>query len=143
MRKIRIGTRLAIGTSLLIAFLVGVGVLGIRGMATMDELNDEITKELWPHARAAQLLADGAMEMSRSGDEILLAGDDAARRKADARMDESRRHAEDALGRLERLARDDGERRTIAEGRRLVSEAAPRFARVRQIAEAGDREGAI
>jgi methyl-accepting chemotaxis protein len=111
-------------------------------MAAMDDLNDEITKELWPHARAAQLLADGAMEMSRAGDELLLAGDDAGRREADALMDGSRRTAEDALARLERLSHEDAERRTIAEARRLVAEAAPRFAQVRQLVQAGDRDGA-
>src|SRR5512134_3407879 len=127
MRKIRIGTRLAIGTSLLIAFLVGVGVLGIRGMATMDELNDEITKELWPHARAAQLLADGAMEMSRAGDELLLAADDAGRANATDHMARSRRDAEEALAQLEKLARDGDERRALADARRLVEEAGPRY----------------
>jgi methyl-accepting chemotaxis protein len=142
MRKIRIGTRLVLGTSLLIFFLVGVGWLGSAGMASMHELNEELTKELWPHARAAQLLADGAMEMSRAGDEILLAGDDAARRKAESRMDESRRHADDALAALERSASDAAERRTVAEGRRLVAEVAPRFAKVRELA-ATDHAAAV
>ncbi|HET8567999.1 MAG TPA: methyl-accepting chemotaxis protein, partial [Candidatus Limnocylindria bacterium] len=143
MRKIRIGTRLVVGTSLLIAFLLGVGWLGIVAMADMDQMNDEITKELWPHARAAQLLADGAMEMSRSGDEVLLADDDAGRAKAVSRMEGARRVAEDALARLDALSHEDGERRILADARRLVADAQPLFANVRQLAQAGDRGGAM
>jgi methyl-accepting chemotaxis protein len=143
MRKIRIGTRLALGTSILTIFLVGVGWLGIRGMGEMDALNDHITKELWVKARAAQSLADGAMEMSRAADEMLLARAPGAAGEAEARFHERRRGAEQALASVEALASDDAARVATAEGKRLLADAGARHEKTAQLLRSGDRDGAI
>ena len=142
MRKLRIGTRLALGTALLIAFLAGVGWLGIRAMGQMDDLNDHITQGLWPKARAVQALADASMEMSRAGDELILARDDGAVRQALAKFEARRRAAEEALVRIDPFATDEATRKGGADAKRLVADAVTRHQKVAELLRAGDRNGA-
>jgi methyl-accepting chemotaxis protein len=143
MRKIRIGTRLTLGTSVLVAFLAAVGWLGMRGMSAMDELSSHIVDELWVRAQAAHSLADAAMEISRAGDETVLARDAAGVRAARDRMEKFRREADEAIARFDAIARDDATRRSMAEAKRLLDEVNPRFARIGQLLDAGDHDGAF
>jgi methyl-accepting chemotaxis protein len=142
MRKLRIGTRLGLGTSALVAVLVGVGWLGVHGMSEMNERSAYVTKELWVRARAAQALADGAMEMSRAGDELILARDAAGARGAAARFRDRRRQAEEALARVEGLSADEATRKATSEAKRLLAEASARHERTEELLRAGDRERA-
>ncbi len=142
MRKIRIGARLVLGTFALVGFMAAVGFLGVRAMGEMDEVTDHITKRLWARARALQGVADGAMEMSRGGDELLLARGPAEVAKAVDRFERSRRAAEDALGRLDALAPDEATRKGAADAKRLVADAEPRFRGVERLVAAGERDRA-
>jgi methyl-accepting chemotaxis protein len=139
MRQLSIRNRLVLGISVLVLFLAGLGGVGLRAMGEMDDLNDHITKELWVEARTAQLLADAAMEMSRGGDELILARSDEDMGKAVARFETSRREASSAVEKFGTLTLDDEEKKAVAEAARLVADAEPRFRNVEHILRAEDR----
>jgi methyl-accepting chemotaxis protein len=139
MRKLRIGTRLALAISLLVGFVIGVGALGISGMGYMHELNEDVTNRLWGRARAAQLLADAAMETSRGVDEMVMARDGDAVRQAAGRAERARRSADEAIARLETVA-DEVTRRGVADAKRLLAEADLHRAKVARMLEAGDHD---
>jgi methyl-accepting chemotaxis protein len=143
MRKLRIGTRLALATALLISVVIGIGALGIGGMSYMHDLNDELADRLWPKSRAAQLLADAAMETSRAADEMVMARDADGLRAAEARAERARRSADEALARLEATATDDASRRGLAEAKRLLAEGDRHRAEVARLLAAGDHQGAV
>ena len=141
MKKLSIGSRLGIAFSVLCAFLLGVGWLGIAGMGEMDALTDDITKRLWVKARAAQALADRSMELSISGDELVLAPDAAEVARVTTRFGVLHREAEEILARLDGMASGDADRRSLSEARRFLAGVGPMFERVRNLLASGDRDG--
>ena len=142
MRQFRIGTRLTVGVTVLVLFVAATGGLGLRAMGEMDERTDNITKELWVRARVAQALADAAMEMSRGGDEILLARDAGGVGKAVERFEKNRRAADEALSRLDGLVTEGTGRKGAAEARGLAQSSEPRFRNVERLVRSGEREAA-
>jgi methyl-accepting chemotaxis protein len=135
MSKVRIGVRLGAAFALLCVFLVAVGWIGLWGMARMDVVNDEITRGAWVRARAAQRLSETALQLRIGGNAMILADAEDAVRKAAEGLSRRRADAQDTLARLEPLAANDGDRRTIAEAQRIVAELAPRYENVaRQLA---------
>ncbi len=137
MSKVRIGVRLGAAFALLCAFLVAVGWLGVAGMARMDDLSQEITSRAWVKARTAQRLSETALQISIGGDAMILADTDAGVRKAATGLAKHRTDAEEALAKLEPLAANDAERRSIAESKRLVAEFGPKYEKVAAFLTAG------
>jgi methyl-accepting chemotaxis protein len=137
MSKVRIGVRLGVAFALLCAFLVAVGWLGLAGMARMDELNSEITRGTWAKARSAQHLSETALQLRLGGNAMILADTDEGVKKASAFLAQRRTDAEDTLGKLEPLASNDGERRSIGEAKRFVTEMQPKYEKVAGLLGAG------
>jgi methyl-accepting chemotaxis protein len=130
MSNVRIGVRLGAAFALLCAFLVAVGWLGIAGMSRMDDVNAEITRGAWVKARTAQRLSEAALRIELAGDAMILAPDDEGVRKAAGDLGQRRVAAEQSLAALEPVATGDGERRSIAEARRLVDDLGPQATKV-------------
>jgi methyl-accepting chemotaxis protein len=130
MSNVRIGVRLGAAFALLCAFLVAVGWLGLAGMARMDEVNAEITRGAWVRARAAQRLSEASLQLTIGGNAMILADTDEGVRKATAGLSQHTRDAAESLEKLAQLGANEGERRSIAEARRLVSELTPRYEKV-------------
>jgi methyl-accepting chemotaxis protein len=137
MSKVRIGVRLGAAFALLCAFLVAVGWLGLAGMARMDAVNGEITRGAWVKARAAQRLSETALQLRIGGNAMILADTDDAVRKAAEGLSRRRTDAQGTLARLEPLAANEGERRSIGEAQRIVADLAPRYENVAQQLAAG------
>ena len=112
--KIRIGIRLAAAFGLLLAFLGGVGLLGLGRLAQLNDVVDELTGTRWVSARQAARGADYAAMVALAATRIHLETDPAAVQRLEAELDESRRGAAAITDELERLGLD-------AEGRRLVA----------------------
>jgi methyl-accepting chemotaxis protein len=93
MTKLRIGTRLALGFSLLIAVLVGVGALGLSRMAHINENLDEVAVERWGKAQIATEGANRAQLQASLIGQLFLARDAADQRRILDAMDENRRAA--------------------------------------------------
>jgi methyl-accepting chemotaxis protein len=140
VKKLTIGSRLGIAFAALCAFLLGVGWLGLAGMAEMDALNDEITKRLWPRALAAGTLADHSMELTILGDEAVIDADDPAAIAAiTQKAQKLRGEAQKTLDVLEGMSSaEDG--RDLAEARRLVADAEPVFLELTRLMAAGERD---
>jgi methyl-accepting chemotaxis protein len=130
MSKVRIGIRLAAAFSLVCAFLLAVGAVGLAALGEMHDRNAGIASGEWVRARAAHRLSERALEISVAGAAMILAADDEGVRSASAALEESRRGAEELLATLERLAESDGDRKSVAEARQLVAEIAPRHEKV-------------
>jgi methyl-accepting chemotaxis protein len=138
-----IGSRLGLAFATLCGFLLGVGLLGLYGMGQMNDLADEITKELWVSARTANTLADHAMELQIAVDEMFLAEDDAAEAgRHAARASAIREEADGTVSSLERIARTDAERRRAVEARGLLTGLAPAYDRMHRLLQAGERDEA-
>ncbi len=130
MSKVRIGVRLAAAFSLMCAFLLAVGWVGLAAMQEMNEGTDEITRGHWVTARIAQQLSAASLEMKIAGDEMILAPVDDAVRKASAKLSEKRREAEGMLARLDAVATSETERRHLQDARRLVADLGPKHEKV-------------
>jgi len=130
MSKVRIGVRLAGAFSLMCAFLLAVGWVGITAMHEMEERTDEITRGFWVAARSAQQLTATSLDMKIAGDEMILAPQDETVRRASAKLRDKRREAEELLTRLEPVASNDAERRNVAEAKRLVADLGPSHEKV-------------
>jgi methyl-accepting chemotaxis protein len=142
VKNLRIGVRLAAGFSLVCAFVIATGALGLRHMSALDDLNDHITRELWVKSRVVQRLADASMEMSISGDEMVLAQDDDAVRKASAGFDAARRAGDESLAELVRRPLDADDQRLSRSARELLDESRARGERVSALLVAGQRDDA-
>ncbi|WP_242372535.1 methyl-accepting chemotaxis protein, partial [Anaeromyxobacter sp. SG26] len=142
MKNLSIGTRLTVAFGILCAFLVGVGGLGLRAMADMHRLNEEIARGVWTKAQLAHALEKEARAISTFADEMLLADDAAGVRTAVAGLDEARRRAEELRGRLAKLA-GEGDLRALGETQRLLGEVELHHERVERLLESGDRAGAV
>jgi methyl-accepting chemotaxis protein len=142
MRNLSIGVRLGIAFGVLCLFLLAVGVASLSSLAGMDEVTDEITRDLWTTARKAQALADHSMEMSRAGDEQFLARDTAGARDAQGRFETQARAAEQVLSEMDGSHLDAAARAGLAHARQALTDAGARQSDVaRQLAD-GNREGA-
>jgi methyl-accepting chemotaxis protein len=130
MSKVRIGVRLGAAFALLCAFLVAVGWLGLASMARMDEVNAEITRGAWVKARAAQRLSETSLQLTIGGNAMILADTDEGVKRATAGQAQRTKDAAEALDKLAQLASNDGERRSVAEARRIVTELTPRYEKV-------------
>ncbi len=137
MSKVRIGVRLAGAFSLMCAFLLAVGWVGLAAMGEMDEMANEITRGYWVTARIAQQLSEASLEMKIAGDEMILAPVDETVRKASAKLAGELREAERLLAKLDPVASGEGERRNIAEAKRLVAELGPKHEKVSSFLAAG------
>ncbi len=137
MTKVRIGVRLAAAFSLMCAFLLAVGGVGITAMHEMEERTDEITQGFWVAARSAQQLSATSLEMKIAGDAMILAPVDEEVRKASATLRDKRREAEQLLARIEPVAANDAERRNVAEAKRLVADLGPKHEKVSALLAAG------
>jgi methyl-accepting chemotaxis protein len=138
MKRLSIGSRLGLTFAMLCAFLLGVGWVGLAGMAEMDELTDEISKRLWVRARTAAELADHAMELTVLGDEAVIEQASEFGRLSQ-QAEKRRRDANDAVDVLERITGAE-DRRDLAETRQLIAQAAPVFQELGRLLAAGDRE---
>jgi methyl-accepting chemotaxis protein len=137
MSKVRIGVRLGAAFAFLCAVLVAVGWLGLAGMGRMDDVNAEITRGAWVKARAAQQLSEASLQLTIGGNAMILADTDEGVRKATAGLSQRTKDAAAALEKLAQLASNDGERRSIAEARRLVADLTPRYEKVASHLAAG------
>jgi methyl-accepting chemotaxis protein len=130
MSNLRIGVRLAAAFSLVCAFLVAVGGVGLRAMGEMHERVRDLTHLTWAKARAAQQLSDASLEITVAAGEMILATETEAVERASARIADRRRAAEETLGRLRELARADGEGTAVEAAAKLVAELAPKHQQV-------------
>jgi methyl-accepting chemotaxis protein len=137
MSKVRIGVRLAAAFTVMCAFLLAVGWLGLAAMGEMHERSVELAGGEWQRASAAHQLSERSLEISVAGLAMILAAEDEAIRKASAALATSRRAAEEVLARLEPLASSEADRKSVAEAKRLVADVAPRHEKVVAFLEGG------
>ncbi len=137
MSKVRIGIRLGAAFSLICAFLLALGGLGLAVMGQMHAMNQEITQGTWAKARAAEQLAAAALEITVAGQEMILADGDETVRIASAKLARERQGAEVQLERLGSVASGDAERRSIADAKRLVGDIGPKHDKVAALLTAG------
>ena len=130
MSRFRIGVRLGAAFTLLCAFLLAVGGLGLGSMGRMNALNHDISGHAWLKARAAQRLAEVTLRMKIGGDTLILADTDDGVKKAAATLAQLRTDADETLRSLGELADDDAERHSIGEAKALVGEMGPKYEKV-------------
>jgi methyl-accepting chemotaxis protein len=105
MRKLRVGTRLAIAFTILSLFVFAVGSTGLGALRGMHDAINVILKERWAAAEAARRGSDAAMAVSILEQRIVLV-DGLERHRIDARIDEYRQRAGEAVAEVERLGLD-------------------------------------
>jgi len=143
MKNLSVGARLGLAFGIVCTFLVGVGWIGLAGMASMDDVIDEITRHAVPKVNVAQELADGAMEVSRQVDAIFLTQDDAEVRALAAKIEGVVREASATEEKFAALGLDEADRRNLEEVKRLFAESTSKYQATVRLVESGSREEAL
>jgi methyl-accepting chemotaxis protein len=116
MRKFRIGIRLGAAFLLVCSFVVLVGALGLAAVRQMDDLNDEITHELWVKQRLATELTSATKDLAKRTEEALRAADDGRGRVLAAEVQRLGAAAEAIVAKLAAVPHlDEHDLRNVAE----------------------------
>jgi methyl-accepting chemotaxis protein len=132
------GIRLAAAFGLLLAFLAGVGYLGLNRLGHLNDVVDELTDVRWESAQKAARGSEYASVVALAVTRIHLETDPAAVQRLEASVDEVRRAASTLTDELERSGLDaDGQRliSRLREDRKRYAEA---FDRAREARRAGN-----
>jgi methyl-accepting chemotaxis protein len=103
-----IGKRLSLAFGLLIAFLVGLGVVAVERMQTLDESLTHVADVNWAKARLMQRALLAANDTSLRLNHAFLQMDREEARKDFAAIDENQKVIEGALDRVAKLGAGEG-----------------------------------
>jgi methyl-accepting chemotaxis protein len=143
MKNLAIGLRLALAFGLLLAFLAGLGLVGLGRLSELNGIVDELTQVRWVNARLAIQGGEYANTVTVGAIRMFVETDPAAQQRLAAQVDEARRGATALTEKLEAMGLDDTGKRLVADIRAARARYADAFAEARRRLDAGDREGAI
>jgi methyl-accepting chemotaxis protein len=113
VKKLGIGLRLTAGFVVVLAFLAGVGLLGLGRLAQLNEVVDVLARVRWVKAQkageASSLSANNALAVTR----MFLETDAAAVRRLDSEIEETRRKITALIDEIDRTELDEGGKRLI------------------------------
>jgi methyl-accepting chemotaxis protein len=143
MKNLAIGLRLALAFGMLLAFLAGLGLVGLGRLSDLNGAVDELTQVRWVKARLAIEGGDYAATVTGAATRMFIETDPAAQQRLAAQVDEARRGATALTQKLEAMGLDDTDKRLITDIRAARGRYADAFAESRRRLEVGDREGAL
>jgi methyl-accepting chemotaxis protein len=143
MKNVGIAIRLAWSFGLLLAFLAGVGYLGLSRLESLNAVVEDLADVRWVMAQKAALGADCAAAISIAVTRMHLESDPGVLQRLDAEVDDARRRASGLTDDVERMGLDDEGRSLVAQirvDRKRYSEA---FERLRDLRRSGNAAGAL
>jgi methyl-accepting chemotaxis protein len=143
MKKLGIGARLAAAFTLVLAFLGGVGAIGLDRLAHLNDVIDDLTRVSWVKAEKASAGQDYAAQVGMLVLRLVLETDAADVARTGAAIDDVRRKAATLTDEIARLGVDEEGGRLIQRIRADRERYGKAVDQVRGLHASGDREGAV
>jgi methyl-accepting chemotaxis protein len=143
MRDLGIGARLGAAFALLLAFLAGVGLIGLGRLSDLNDVADDLILNRWVKAQKAAAGSDYASRVGILALRMLVDPDAATVQRIESEIDDIRRSATALTDDLEKTGLDDDGRRGVARIRSERQRYADALQRVRTLFRGGDRDGAL
>ena len=143
LANMKIGVRLALGFSLVIAMLLIAVAVALLRLAGLGEANDSLIQKEWVKAEAAALVDSTARANARRTMELLIATDATQIARIQDQIDANKRRIDTALATLDRLVYLPRGKAMLASVKQDRAAYVASFTRVATLVSQGERDKAI
>ena len=139
-KNLKIGIKLSLAFGTILAMMIAISVVGVRGLGGMNEITTDITENAYRKVQIANAVILGVAKNRELVRDLILLNDPKEMEQVRAQMAQIRRDNEQRIGDMKKLLDDEDEIKQFERVQDLAKEVQAVREKVLALAMAGDRD---